>query len=96
MMTGEATRWYRPVLERKNAGSDIPGYVRGGMIGAARGGAGGGFSGGGGGAVINNDITVSGAGVAIGQSNTAAVASAVGASIATAAGRAIGGAHLSG
>lgn len=44
MMTGDATRRYRPVLERMNAGG-VPGFARGGMIGAARSGSGGGFSG---------------------------------------------------
>ena len=58
MMTGDATRRYRPVLERMNAGG-VPGFARGGMIGAARG-ADTAF-GGRGGTVINNYITVSGA-----------------------------------
>ena len=57
MMTGDATRRYRPVLERMNAGGDIPGYARGGMIGAGRSG-GAGFSGGGrgGDTIIHNHL----------------------------------------
>ena len=57
MMTGDATRRYRPVLERMNAGGDIPGYARGGMIGAARSG-GAGLSGGGrgGDTIIHNHL----------------------------------------
>jgi hypothetical protein len=43
VMTGRATKRYRPVLERMNAGADIPGFANGGLIGAAR--AGGGRSG---------------------------------------------------
>lgn len=56
IMTGDATRRYRPILERMNAGGDIPGFARG-MIGAAPGPS---FSGGGGN-VYNNYITVPGA-----------------------------------
>jgi hypothetical protein len=36
VMTGRATKRYRPVLERMNAGADIPGFANGGLIGAAR------------------------------------------------------------
>ncbi len=36
MMTGRATKRYRPVLERMNAGADIPGFANGGLIGASR------------------------------------------------------------
>ena len=57
MMTGDATRRYRPVLERMNAGG-VPGFARGGMIGAGRSAGGGGFSGGGrgGDTIIHNHL----------------------------------------
>lgn len=45
MMTGRATKRYRPVLERMNAGADIPGFANGGLIGAARGAGSGSFGG---------------------------------------------------
>ena len=56
MMTGDATRRYRPVLERMNAGG-VPDFARGGMIGAGRSG-GAGFSGGGrgGDTIIHNHL----------------------------------------
>lgn len=43
IVNGAATARYRPVLERMNAGADIPGYATGGMVGAPRGAGAGGF-----------------------------------------------------